>query len=91
MQHSFDAGQKVGEWKLVEYRPSRYEKRDGTYKCVQPSAWKCVCSCGTVRWVQAGNLRNKMTHSCGHDRKTGKPWRSKDLAPVNSVFALGKL
>lgn len=52
-------GQKFGEWIVLE-------KGD-----VGPNGaiyWKCKCSCGTEKLVQAGGLRNGHSISCGHDR-----------------------
>lgn len=88
-QVTFDPGQKVGEWKLIEYRRGMYEGR----KCTSEPAWKCQCSCGTLRWVQSANLRSGASVSCGcaslHASK--KRHAPKNLRMVNSVFALGGL
>lgn len=44
-------GQHFGEWTVLEYMGNKL--------------WKCRCSCGTIRILQSGNLRNGATKSCG--------------------------
>lgn len=46
-------GQQFGEWKVLEYADDK--------------KWKCQCSCGTVRIVPGGDLRNGKSTSCGHN------------------------
>lgn len=86
-QVSFLRGQQVEAWTLLEYRPGVYEGR----REVTPRAWKCQCSCGAIRWVNAGNLRNGSSTSCGCASLNASKRRhaGKNLKPINSVFALG--
>lgn len=55
----FTRGQRVGEWTLIDYRPGQKQPR------VAP-AWRCRCSCGVERYVQASNLAAGASLSCGH-------------------------
>lgn len=48
-------GQQINEWTVLSYAG------DGK--------WTCKCSCGVIKEVNGHALRNKTTHSCGHDRK----------------------
>lgn len=59
-----EPGDKVGEWTLLEYVP-------GTPKKAVPRidpAWRCRCSCGTVRVVRAANINLGVSRSCGHTK-----------------------
>lgn len=54
---------KIGRWSVVG--PSR--SNNGRIE------WKCLCDCGTKRFVQASNLTGGASQSCGcldYDRKT---------------------
>lgn len=77
-QYTFERGQHVSDWTLLEYRPSSVAA--GRRK----SSWKCICSCGTVRFVKSANLASGSSKSCGHRLR-----EALNLPPVNSVFALG--
>lgn len=86
----YEVGQRVGEWTLLEYRPSKCERRGDRWACVRPRAWKCQCSCGVLRMVQQDNLTSGKSLSCGHDRqRLVRQHAALNLRPVNSVFALG--
>lgn len=56
-------GDVVGEWTLVSYMPSK--KKNG--KKIQ-AKWACVCSCGVMQDVQNGNLVQRTSLSCGHNK-----------------------
>lgn len=64
---------RVGEWELLEYIPSHMEGD----KRVR-ARWKCRCSCGTERAVEADRLHvssgphvdpRKKSTSCGDPKK----------------------
>lgn len=63
-----DVGAHVGSWILLEYRPGRGGKAQGAKRVY--AAWKCRCSCGTVRWVKADNMMAGHSSSCGHEKGT---------------------
>jgi hypothetical protein len=79
----YEAGQRIGEWTLLEYQPGRTKGERRSPK------WKCACSCGVVRMVDSGNLYSGQSKSCGHNSLSPAPWRGKNLRPVSSVFQLG--
>lgn len=55
--HNFKdlAGMHFGRWRVVEYG---YPQGKSTY-------WKCVCSCGTERYVRSSRLLSGESLSCG--------------------------
>lgn len=61
------AGDRRGEWTLLEYIPGHGRK--GAPDRV-PGRWRCRCSCGAVRLVQASNITNGVSGSCGHGRRS---------------------
>ena len=58
--HDDLTGQPFGELVAKEYVGTNKHRN---------SIWKCVCSCGNVVEVTAGNLRRGQTKSCGHLQK----------------------
>lgn len=82
-------GDRVGKWKLLEYRKGVWGKPEGAKKAKElvSSAWKCQCSCGVIRWVDSGNICSGQSRSCGHTYRN--QWAKKNLKPLNSVFSLG--
>lgn len=56
------AGDKVGDWTLVEYKPG-HNGGAGNRTAAQ---WLCHCSCGVERLVKADNLIAGSSKSCGH-------------------------
>ena len=51
-------GEQFGLWTVVSDRRPRLELGANRYV-------KAQCDCGTVSWVQIGNLRNGISYSCG--------------------------
>lgn len=56
-------GQRFGEWTVIE--------RTVNPKIPNRTHYRCQCSCGTIRSVDAANLRYQKSTNCGH--KSGKP------------------
>lgn len=52
-------GVAVGEWTLLHPATRRWANKPRT-------GWQCRCSCGNERWVNAANLANGFSMSCGH-------------------------
>lgn len=50
-------GQRFGRWTVIEKAP---DKRKGSNM-----VWKCICDCGTVKYVNGAMLRTGETKSCG--------------------------
>lgn len=55
-------GTKFGRWTVIEYagKLGPYGKAKN-----KPDGYRCVCECGVVRSVTAGNLRSGRSKSCG--------------------------
>ena len=65
-------GQHFGEWTVLRKSDKKTANRQ-TY-------WVCQCSCGTIRDVCGGNLRNGKSTNCGCIRKqTLQKIKSKDI------------
>jgi hypothetical protein len=56
------SGKTFGEWKAI--------KRIGLVR--SSTYWLCECSCGKIRDVQLGTLRNGTSKSCGHKWNRGR-------------------
>lgn len=56
------AGQKVGDWTLIEHREP--EERNGQRLNAR---WLCRCVCGKTKEVGRVNLENGRSKSCGHN------------------------
>jgi hypothetical protein len=81
--------ERVGRWRLMEYRPGTYKKGPTKWVRDKHPAWKCECECGTIRWVKSCNLQNGQSTSCGCRNNSGVvKYAHLDLKPVNSVWAL---
>lgn len=63
-------GDKFFEWEVLEKRPNRYVL--------------CRCSCGEVREVFEGTLKNGMSKSCGHSKDAVL----KEIKSINSQSAM---
>lgn len=50
-------GRKFGRWTVLDRAPNA-ERANG-------SRWNCICACGSVGVVQAGNLSRGMSQNCG--------------------------
>lgn len=82
-------GETFGRWTVLERAGSKGKK----------AAWKCLCSCGTIRVVQGGNLKRGVSKSCGclkkelHEEKTvthGHSKKGKVSSEYSSWFAMIK-
>lgn len=70
-------GQQFGQWTVL-YRDTDWDKIRKNYSV----KWICQCSCGTIRSVQANNLLNNSTQSCGCEKNKKftemvKDWNAK--------------
>jgi hypothetical protein len=64
-------GQSFGNWTVL-LRDSRTDSRGNAY-------WLCRCICGTERVVMGGNLRRRLTTSCGCEPRNVLPLRERGL------------
>lgn len=60
-------GMKFGEWIVKELDKESMEKLRNMKKQIK-TLWVCQCSCGNIKTVAAGDLKNKKSLSCGHSK-----------------------
>src|SRR5260221_14783401 len=72
-------GKRFGRWLVEDGAPDVVEKRGRRYV-----AWYCVCDCGALATVRAGNLGRGLSRSCGCLRR--EVARTENLKPGHSPW-----
>ena len=62
-------GKRLGKLEVIDYTGHTYDYTLGGKR--MRHYYMCRCDCGVVKFIQRGQLKNEIVHSCGCIKKHG--------------------